>query len=232
MRTPVLIIQHEDNVGPGIITSILEERSIPWKLIQNDSKGTLPKTILPYSGLISLGGSMSVNDNLPFLAREISLIEDAIYWQRPVIGHCLGGQLLACALGATVTNNPVWEIGWSEIRAKNNSLAHLWLRNIQTVQVFQWHYQTFSIPEGATPILWGEYCQNQAFVHGLNLAMQFHVEINEEMILQWIHETLKWPNLGASVQSADIILNQIKHYLPLQTMLAQNLYEQWLTGFN
>ncbi len=229
MQKPVLIIQHEANVGPGIVTHLFDEQSLEWELVRVGNGMPLPKRMSLFSGMVILGGSMSVNDPLPFISEEILLVNDALRLNRPVAGHCLGGQILAKALGGVVSNNVFQEIGWAKIEVESNAEALLWTQHRKApLHVFQWHYQTFSIPYGATPILSGQLCHNQAFVMGPNLAMQFHVEMDETLIRQWIADTNQWPAAGPGIQTVDALMKDTQRYLDQQGAFARILYAQWM----
>src|SRR3546814_216122 len=112
--------------------------------------------------MVLMGSPMSVNDDLPWIASVLSLIRDAIRLDIPVLGHCLGGQLISKALGAEITVNPVKEIGWGEVTVSNNAQAREWFGNLPRFQVFHWHGETFSLPAGTTHLLSSSHCRNQA----------------------------------------------------------------------
>ena len=103
----------------------------------------------------------------------------------PVLGHCLGGQLLSKALGGTVGRNPVKEIGWGEVSVADNAVARDWFGGVASFDVFHWHGETFSIPPGGTRVLSSEHCANQAFASGRHLGLQCHVEMTEDLIRSW-----------------------------------------------
>ena len=100
---PILILQHEAGVSAGHFASWLDARSLPRVVVNVHQGDPVPHSAAPYAGLCSLGGNMSVNDPLPWVAEEVALMRDALERGVPIIGHCLGGQLLARALGATGT---------------------------------------------------------------------------------------------------------------------------------
>jgi GMP synthase-like glutamine amidotransferase len=106
---------------------------------------------------------------------SLELIREADRQGIPVIGHCLGGQLMAKAFGGTVTPNPVKEIGWGRVAA--TGAAADWLGDAAGFEAFHWHGETFSIPPGATRLLQSAHCANQAFLRGPHLGMQCHVEM-------------------------------------------------------
>jgi GMP synthase-like glutamine amidotransferase len=236
---PVAIFRHSESEGPGYFATLLDLRSIPWQLIAIDQGEALPRHALDYAGLCLMGGPMSVNDALPWIAPLCALIADAVRQDIPVIGHCLGGQLISKALGGSVTPSPVKEIGWSSARAENNDCARRWLGDCLDgssglARVFQWHGETFSIPDGARRILTNTACANQMFALGPHLAMQCHIEMNAPMIAQWC---ASWPAevagldpLPATVQTPQDMLANAAEHLPAMHRLADRLYTVWLEG--
>lgn len=182
---------------------------------------------------------MSVNDPLPWIAEECELIRAAVALNIPVIGHCLGGQLMSKALGGVITRNPVKEIGWSTARAEKNAVAEHWLgadlyNPGKALPVFQWHGETFSIPPGATRILSNGYCASQAFASGPHLAMQCHVEMTPEMISRWCRswqdEVAGLTALPDSVQTPEQMQSAIASELNAMRQLADRLYSVWIAG--
>lgn len=232
---PVAIFRHSPTEGPGYFAIFLERHGIPWRLIAIDEGEAVPATADAYAGLCFMGGPMSVNDPLPWIAPVCALIRDAAAKDIPVIGHCLGGQLMSKALGGQVTKNPVKEIGWGEAADEDNESARHWLgeRSDLPATVFQWHGETFSIPPGATRILRSDHCDNQMFVAGPHLGMQCHVEMTPEMIATWCAQ---WSDEAAavvhqpSVQTPAQMLADIPAKLPVMRELADRLYSAWLAG--
>ena len=139
-----------------------------------------------FDTLIILGGPMSVHDEkeYPWIAQEKDLIRRAIERGKRVIGICLGAQLIAEVLGATVSKNTFREIGWMPITKTAEGKNHELLSGIpDTIHVFHWHGETFNLPKGATRLFSSEACENQAFSYGDNvLALQFHLEMTSEAI--------------------------------------------------
>jgi GMP synthase-like glutamine amidotransferase len=146
-----------------------------------------------------------------------------------VIGHCLGGQLMAKAFGGEVTRNPVKEIGWGEVRASD--AAGDWLGDTRRFEAFHWHGETFSIPPGATPILGSAFCPNQAFVRGPHLGMQCHVEMLDSMIESWSREwAAETAAPSASVQTPEQMKEGMERRLTAMRLVADRLYEKWIEG--
>lgn len=173
---------------------------------------------------------MSVNDDLPWLPPAFALIRAAVAVGIPVIGHCLGGQLISKALGGVVTRNPLKELGWGAVTSCD-PLARDWLGELTGFDAFHWHGETFSLPAGATRILKSAFCENQAFVLGPHLGMQCHVEMTAEMIGQWCDQ---WADeqaaAGPSVQTPAQMAIDIETRIAAMRRAADRLYTRWIAG--
>jgi GMP synthase-like glutamine amidotransferase len=235
---PIAIFRHAETEGSGYFATFLESRSIPWQLIAIDRGESVPEYADAFSGICLMGGPMSVNDPLPWIEQECTLIRDAVARDIPVIGHCLGGQLMSKALGGQVGRNPVKEIGWGTASWQDNATARHWLGELPEesapLTVFQWHGETFSLPPGGQPILGNAFCANQMFAIGPHLAMQCHVEMTPELISEWCKS---WPDevrgmetLPPCVQTPAQMLAEIPARLPVMRMLANQLYSAWIKG--
>lgn len=232
---PVAIFRHSPTEGPGYFAIFLEAHRIPWILIPLDQGAPVPASADAYSGLCFMGGPMSVNDDLPWIDPVCALIRDAVGKDIPVLGHCLGGQLMSKALGGQVTRNPVKEIGWSQASASPDAIARAWLGEFaeQPQTIFQWHGETFSLPEGATRLLSNDYCSNQMFALGPHLGMQCHTEMLPEMIATWCEQWAEEASAVAhlpSVETAETMLGSIPARLPAMRKLADQLYGTWIKG--
>ena len=141
---------------------------------------------LDYAALIFLGGPMSVNDDLPYLRREMEIIREAIGRLQPVLGICLGAQLIAKALGAKVYANAQKEIGWFDLHFTPAAAADPLFSGLKTETVFHWHGETFDLPSGADLLASSELCRNQAFrVNSHVYGLQFHLEVTPAMVADW-----------------------------------------------
>ncbi|MDU3294940.1 MAG: type 1 glutamine amidotransferase, partial [Pseudomonas aeruginosa] len=129
-----------------------------------------------------MGGPMSVNDDLPWLRDELALLRRFIERRIPLIGHCLGGQLLARALGATVRHQPYTEMGWQPMQRESRDSP--WLAGLpERFSIFQWHGDAFDLPQGAERLLSSPWCENQGFSWGDHvLGLQGHPEMTEELV--------------------------------------------------
>ena len=230
---PVAIFRHTVSEGPGYLVDFLNEQNIPWELICIDAGELVPLHPDAYSGLVFMGGPMSVNDDLPWIPKVLALIRRAVEKDIPVLGHCLGGQLMAKALGGVVTRNPVKEIGWGKVTVLDNDVARDWFGKTRAFEAFHWHGETFSVPEGATHLLSSEHCLNQAFALGKNLALQCHVEMTASLIQLWCDLGYREISANAgspAVQPVKVIQAQMVSRLPELHVIASGLYTRWIEG--
>ena len=230
---PIIIFQFIAHEGPGYLAEFLDAQAIEWQLVKVNEGDSLPTSILAYSGMVLMGGPMSVNDDLPWIPPLLDLIREADKNAIPLLGHCLGGQLISKALGAIVSRNPVKEIGWGEVTVSANDEAKKWFGGIAGFNSFHWHGETFSLPKGATHLLSSPYCANQAYAIGRHLALQCHIEMTLEMVKKWCDEgvdELAEAQSSPAVQQANVMLQNLPlHCLNLNKM-ANQLYTQWLKG--
>jgi GMP synthase-like glutamine amidotransferase len=161
------------------------------------------------------------------------LIRDAVSRDIPVLGHCLGGQLISKALGGIVSRNPVKEIGWNKATVSDNQTARAWFGATRSFEAFHWHGETFTLPTGATHLLSSAHCTNQAYALGKHLALQCHVEMTEPMIFDWCKvglDEVATATDSPAVQPIPVIQKQIADNLPRLHEVARRLYQRWLTG--
>jgi len=233
---PVLIFRHSPTEGPGYFTTFLDRHGIPWQLVRIDAGDVVPDKLNGVSGVCLMGGPMSVNDDLPWIPPLLALIRQAIASDIPVIGHCLGGQLMAKALGGTVGLNPVKEIGWGDVRITDPDAARPWMGDgTKPMLGFHWHGETFSLPPGASRILESAWCANQAFVlNDRHIGMQCHVEMTPELVASWCdngaEEIAASP--GPGVQSPNAILTDLPARTSQLHQLADKIYSRWIQGLN
>jgi len=229
---PIAIFRHSPTEGPGYFASYLDAHGIPWRLVDAAGAEPIPGDPAAFSGLTFMGGPMSVNDALPWIAPELKLIRRAVAAGVPCLGHCLGGQLMSKALGGTVTRNRVKEIGWGLVEAVASAEADQWLGELRQFLAFHWHGETFSIPDGATRILGNVHCANQAFVLGKHLGMQTHVEVTPDMICAWYADAGDevTPHAGPSVQTAAEAAERLDERVRALNTVAARLYDRWVEG--
>lgn len=205
----VVAFRHVPFEGLGLIQPALDDRGIPVEfpdLFRDDAP--LPD-VSTAGGLIFMGGPMSVNDDLPFVEQEIQFIRQAIGRGQPVLGVCLGSQLIAKALGAKVYKNSSKEIGWFDVHVTDAGRQDPILSGLESTEtVFHWHGETFDLPPGATWLAYSDACRHQAFrIHSNVYGLQFHLEVTPEMIRDWC---LQDANCG-DVRELDSPLNPDLH---------------------
>jgi GMP synthase-like glutamine amidotransferase len=229
----VIIFRFLGREGPGYLGDFLDEQNIPWRMVRIDEGEAVPSSILDYSGMVLMGGPMSVNDDLPWIPPLLERIREAKAADIPLLGHCLGGQLISKALGGAVGANQVKEIGWGEVTVMGNAVAKDWFSDIQTFNAFHWHGETFTLPEGATHLLSSKYCKNQAYAIGKHLALQTHIEVNAEMVRKWCEdspEELLKAAASPAVQQADTMQQELSRHCFFLNKVAKQVYKKWIEG--
>ena len=239
---PIVIVQHEADAGAGHFAHYLLKRNLPHQTVRVFAGDPIPSAAEAYAGICSLGGSMSANDDQPWIDAELELMRDADRIGVPIIGHCLGGQLLAKACGAQVTRNAMKEIGWSQVDVDNAALASDWIGNEPSFELFQWHGDTFALPAGARRFLTNSLCANQAFVverkQCTHLGMQFHVEMTPQLVNSWVSDPDGIDEIdaafklqgGMGVQRAHEITLNVDQRTQQMSRLADRLYQRWSQG--
>ena len=186
----LLVIQHVPHERLGTFEPVFNEAGLTLRLLNaHDPKAAWPG-VAAFDGLVSMGGPQSVYEQAkyPYLQRELTLLREAVGQGKPVLGVCLGAQLLAAALGADVTKNPQKELGWyplmREPGADGDPLGEPFG---QTETVFQWHGDTFALPKGAVRLFSSPLCPEQGFRYREHVwGLQFHVEVTEAIIRAWM----------------------------------------------
>ena len=229
---PVAICRYAPHEGPGYFAQYLTSHRIPLRLVKLDEGDVLPE-LSDISGLGLMGGPMSVNDDLPWIPPMLELIRASVARDVPVIGHCLGGQLMSKALGGNVTRNAVKEIGWGRIDVSPTSLASEWAQSESFVG-YHWHGETFSVPTGAERIWSSAHCENQAFALRNHFAMQCHIEMTEELIESWCetgaHEIEANLARSPAVQTPQAMREDMDSRLSALHAVADRIYRRWTAG--
>ena len=190
LQKPILIVQHAPHEHPAALKRALESQGLSTILVNIFENQLLPKSN-DISGLISLGGPMGANDEIdyPWLLDEIALMRACFDKQIPTVGICLGGQMLARALGGKVSQNPHPEIGWFELQVKPDALKDpLFSATGAKPHFYQWHYDTFFPPHGAEILAESVLCERQAFkINDTTYGFQFHPEADHQLVDEWLN---------------------------------------------
>jgi len=230
---PVLILQHQIPERAAYLTTWLDQHGILYETRNAGAGEEFPSSIEPYAAMAVMGGGMSANDPLLSNRQAEILILQAVLRHRPVIGHCLGGQLMSRALGATIGTSPQPEIGWHAIQYQDNDTVTHWFGADPTPTVIQWHYDAFDVPPGAVRLAGSQACPNQTWAMGPHLAMQFHIEMDETKAREWAaDEDPLWAEARAkydTVQDSDAIVAGIGPHLAQHQRTADHIYRTWLS---
>jgi len=186
----ILVFQHVAYEVLGTLDPLLRGSGIRIKYVNFGRFPNSQPSLEGYRGVIILGGPMNVDqvDQYKHLVTEINLIQDAIKWGLPVLGICLGAQLIAKALGSEVRKNREVEIGWYDVSPTDDGRKDPLINHFrETERIFQWHGDTFNIPNGAVHLASSACCENQAFRYNGNVyGFQFHLEVDRKMIERWL----------------------------------------------
>ncbi|QBC43850.1 glutamine amidotransferase [Iodobacter fluviatilis] len=230
---PIAICRHEATQGPGYLQSFLDKHGVPYRVFAIDAGDTPPRCAAEFSGVVILGSNAGVNDGLAWIKREEALLKDALRLERPILGHCFGGQLLSKSLGGEVRRNSVPQIGWGKVLVTKFDEARQWLGDKRELDLFHWHFDTFEVPRGAKRMLFGYYCMNKGFALGPHLGLQSHLEVTAQSIRQWCAEdrqVLQQWQAQSSVQSEAQILHRLDEKVAVLHQVADHVYRQWLGG--
>ena len=223
---PVLIILHQENSTPGRVGHYFHSRGIAMDIRRPRDGDTLPETLAGHVGAVIFGGPMSANDPAGFVRAEIEWIKVPLREQKPFLGICLGAQMLARQLGATVAFHPegMAEVGYYPIRVTPaaTEVVETW-----PAFVYQWHREGFDLPAGAALLAEGDLFKVQAFRYGpAAYGIQFHAEVTHAMMCRWTtrgHERMALPGAKPRV---DHFVDRPVYDLAIRTWLFDFL-DRW-----
>lgn len=234
----VLVFQHVAHEILGTLHPLLKDAGFR---IRYANFGRDPGTEVAmdrYDGLVVLGGPMGAyeGDKYPHLEVEKEAIRRAIKDEKPVLGICLGAQLIASALGAKVGPSPVKEIGWYEVSLTDEGKSDPLLKDLQPTEwIFQWHGDALELPPGAVWLASSESCAAQAFRVGEKVyGFQFHLEVDEAMIERWLHvhsNQADLMSLGGPAHTERIRAATGKH-IRHQTQLGKRVFSRYIELFS
>ena len=187
---PVVVIQHLEPEGPALIADALARRGHRVEVIRTDLGDPVPTDATALAGLVVMGGPMSAgsDEDFPSRSAEIGLIADAVDRGVPVLGICLGAQLLAVAGGASIIRGEVPEIGWGTATMEPGAADDpLFMRMTGELAVLHWHGETFGLPAGAVHLASSAAYPNQAFRLGPTAwGLQFHLEVDGAAVERFV----------------------------------------------
>ncbi|OIO61354.1 MAG: amidotransferase [Alphaproteobacteria bacterium CG_4_10_14_0_2_um_filter_63_37] len=231
------VLQHVPFEGPAAIADWAQSRGVEVQIVRMDQNQSLPD---PESveGLVVMGGPMGVGDGdqYPWIDPEREWIGRVLKRGVPTLGICLGGQLMAAALGGQVTRNQEKEIGWFPIERTQEGQEEAvapWNPLLpERLIPLHWHGETFSIPEGATRLYQSAGCDNQAFAWGgCALALQFHLESTQASVADLLkHAKADLAEPGPFVASAQAILEERVQHEPVNLALLEQLCDALFLG--
>lgn len=208
--TDILVLQNAKNEGLSGLGRLLEEDGFRTKIVLT-KKEKIPKQ--DYSAVIILGAPESANDDLTHLKEEMNLIRESVEKETPLLGICLGSQLIAKAFGAKVYQGAKKEIGiYHDIEFDNQSKSSLFSGIKSPATVFHWHGDTFDLPQNAVRLAHSKDYQNQAFQIGSAVGVQFHLEVDEDTIRLWLEKS-KDELSKVSYIKPDEIIKEIPSYI-------------------
>ncbi len=233
----ILVFQHVPYELLGILNPQLKDAGFRIRYVNFGREPQARPNVADYQGLVVLGGPMSADDDdrYPHLATEVAAIREALERDLPVLGICLGSQLLARALGARVRRNPVKEIGWYAVAPtaagrKDRIVGHFGGPR----RVFQWHGDTFDLPHGGVHLARSEACANQAFRFGEKAyGLQFHLEVDQPLIERWLTVPAHRRELAAlrGVINPDAIRAETPLQIEQSTVLARQAFAGFIELF-
>lgn len=226
----VLVLQHVGPETPGTIANALDVFGVTAEYARIFEGQPVPPELGNQAGLIVLGGPMGVYDyaRYPFLRDEMRLIEQALRLERPVLGVCLGSQLLAATLGSNVRKGSRKEIGWYEITLTEAATSDpLWTGTESSFVAYHWHGDVFDLPHGAVSLASSTLTECQAFRYGRNAyGFLFHMEVTEDIIGDMVR-TFSDELRDVNVDGQNLVA-QSRRYLPSLKKVGSRVFSRWV----
>ena len=234
----LLVFQHVAHEILGTLDPVLRGSGFRIKYVNFERHPNFDPSLEGYDGLIVLGGPMNVDEveRFPYLEREVHSIREALRARMPILGICLGSQLIAKALGAKVYKNREKEIGWYDVRTSAKGKKDPLTSHFSSMErIFQWHGDTFDVPEGAELLASSPLCKNQAFRYKDNVyGLQFHLEVDEPMVERWLRipaNKKEMRELKGKIDP-DRIREETPTYVPRLKELSDKAFAEFIGLFN
>lgn len=234
MRKKVKVLQHISCETIGMIEPLLNEKGISFEVIHSYKGDPVPESLDEAGGLIVMGGPMGVYETEahPYLLKELKLIEQTLKEEKPVLGICLGSQLLASALGAPVKKGPRKEIGWIPVKLKEAALKESLFAGVDPVFTpLHWHGDIFDLPERAVSLASSELTEHQAFRYGADAyGILFHLEILEKNLGEWVR--VFKDEINQEGLQAESILSQGRENISSLHQTGKKVFSRWIDSVN
>lgn len=231
MAPNILVVQHSQLDPIGVLGEHLVRRGATLSTWLTETQAAPPSG--NYAGLIILGGSMNAHEDQKFshLRQTVDLVREFHRKEKPILGICLGAQLIARAFGSSVYPHRVPELGFSPVFKVGENLSEPWLNacSEKGISLMQWHFDTFELPVGAALLMTNDVCENQAYRISDNVyGFQFHFEVTPEIVMDWLADKSDWveknyPRLDAKVEE------QVKAYAQQSAWFAGEVAKDWLS---
>jgi GMP synthase (glutamine-hydrolysing) len=226
----IYVLQHHPAETLGTIAEALEGAALAWQYVRVHEGQPVPASMKGAGGLIVMGGPMSVyqTERYPFLKDEMRLIQTAVEDKRPVLGVCLGGQIVAAALGAKVEKNPRGkEIGWHPVQLTPEAQEDRLFRGVpETIMPFHWHGDHFELPSGAVALANSDKTPCQAYRYGdIVYAIQFHIEVTRDSVAGMAEAFAK--ELGREKIAAPEMIAAHDTHGAVLAQIAERVFSRW-----
>lgn len=232
----LLVIQNFSIAPLGVLDECITNRDIQIEILEPFAGDSLPVYTYPYNGLIILGGPMNAEDDehYPYLKDIVRLVQLFSAEGKPILGICLGAQLIARAFGQRVYPHHTSELGFTALRPIHSAvvddpLLQTWLQSyLEPIHLMEWHFDTFDLPDQATLLMTSDRCQNQVYrIHDNIYGFQCHIEVNHVILQDWVANGKDYLQQNYP-DFPEQLTQQEEAYLSQSTAFCQNVCHAWL----